>query len=196
MRMDDGQVVRLEGHLRRLAASARHFGYAYSEAAVRAALASTARAHQAGSWRLRLLISHDGTETIECTPYVVDAREAWRVALAAKPVDSSDPFLFNKTTHRTVYEEARASRPDVDDVILWNERGEITESTIANVVADIDGVQYTPPVACGLLGGVFRAELLASGRIQERLLTRDEVARAPRLWLINSVREWIAARLV
>ncbi len=84
----------------------------------------------------------------------------------------------------------------MDDVILSNERGEITEATLANIVVEIDGVRVTPPLACGLLGGTFRGELLASGQIQERMLTRADVTRASRLWLINSVREWIDAVLV
>jgi len=57
-------------------------------------------------------------------------------------------------------------------------------------------VRYTPPVACGLLGGTFRGELLASKQIRERVLTRTDVTAASRLWLINSVREWVDAVLV
>ena len=52
---------------------------------------------------------------------------------------------------------ARAARPGCDDVILWNERGEITESCTANVVIDLDGELITPPIECGVLGGTFRA---------------------------------------
>jgi para-aminobenzoate synthetase/4-amino-4-deoxychorismate lyase len=195
MRLDEGAVVRLERHLSRLAGSARHFGFAYDEAHTRAAVAATARAHPRGKWRVRLLVSREGTPTIECTPYAADHRP-WRVTFASAPVDSRDPFLANKTTHRVVYETARRAHPDLDDVILVNERGEVTEATIANLVAEIDGVRYTPPVACGLLGGTFRSELLASGRIHERVLTRADVSGASRLWLINSVREWVDAVLV
>jgi para-aminobenzoate synthetase / 4-amino-4-deoxychorismate lyase len=79
---------------------------------------------------------------------------------------------------------------------MWNRRGEVTESTIANVVAEIDGVRYTPPLACGLLGGTLRGELLVAGAIRERVMSRDDVANATRLWLINSLREWVEARLV
>jgi para-aminobenzoate synthetase/4-amino-4-deoxychorismate lyase len=195
MRLDGGSIVRLERHLSRLAGSARHFGFAYDDARTRAAVAATAREHPRGQWRVRLLVSRDGTPAIECTPYIVDTRP-WRVTFATAPVDSRDPFLANKTTNRVVYDTARNARPDVDDVILTNERGEITEATLANVVAEIDGVRYTPPVTSGLLGGTFRAELLASGQISERVLSRAEVAGASRLWLINSVREWIAVVLV
>ena len=84
----------------------------------------------------------------------------------------------------------------MDDVLLWNDRGEVTECTIGNVVVEIDGVRYTPPVESGLLAGTFRAELLDQGLIRERVLTKSDVASAPRLWLINSVRGWVEARLV
>jgi para-aminobenzoate synthetase/4-amino-4-deoxychorismate lyase len=195
MRLDEGRIVRLERHLSRQAASARLFGFTYDEARTRAAVADTERSHPGGQWRVRLLVARDGTPTIECTPYVADPRP-WRVTFASQPVDSGDPFLANKTTNRGLYDAARRARPDVDDVILSNERGEITEATLANVVAELDGVRYTPPVESGLLGGTFRGELLASGQVRERVLTRDDMTRASRLWLISSVREWIDAILV
>jgi para-aminobenzoate synthetase/4-amino-4-deoxychorismate lyase len=195
MRLDEGRIVRLERHLSRQAASARHFGFAYDDVRTRAAVADTARAHPGGQWRVRLLVARDGTPTIECTPYTADPRP-WRVTFAAEPVDSRDPFLANKTTNRAMYDTARRARPDVDDVILSNERGEITEATLANVVVEIEGLRYTPPLGSGLLGGTFRGELLASGQVRERVLTRVDLTTASRLWLINSVREWIDAVLV
>jgi para-aminobenzoate synthetase/4-amino-4-deoxychorismate lyase len=195
MRLQDGTVVRLERHLSRLARSARRFGYSYDEPRVRAAVAAVARERASGQWRLRLLVASDGTPTIEWTPYVRDPRP-WRVTFATSPVNSRDPFLANKTTNRVIYDTARRAHPEMDDVILSNERGEITESTLANIVVDIDGVRYTPPLECGLLGGTFRSELIESGEIRERVLTRADVAASPRLWLINSVREWIEAMLM
>ena len=195
MRLNEGTIVRLERHLSRLAGSARQFGYAYDESRIREAVVETVRAHPRGRWRVRLLVARDGAPTIECVPYTPDPR-AWRVTFASDPVDSLDPFLANKTTHREVYDSARRAHPDMDDVILSNERGEITEGTRANVVVEIDGVRYTPPLASGLLGGAFRGELIASGDIQERLLTRADLTKSSRLWLINSVREWIDAVLV
>jgi para-aminobenzoate synthetase/4-amino-4-deoxychorismate lyase len=196
MRLDEGSIIRLDRHLARLAGSARHFAYAYDEARTRAAIAAIQAAHPEGRWRVRLLVARDGEPTIECTPYAPDGRGPWRVAFASDPVDSGDPFLANKTTHRAVYDAARRARPDVDEVILWNERGEVTEATIGNVVVEIDGVRYTPPNSCGLLNGTFRSELLAAGQIRERVLTPADVKGASRLWLINSVREWVDAILI
>jgi para-aminobenzoate synthetase / 4-amino-4-deoxychorismate lyase len=195
MRLEEGTVVRLDRHLARLAGSAHRFGFACDEARIRSAVAASAQAHPSGHWRVRLLVARDGEPTIECTPYAADGR-SWRVAFASTAVDSGDPFLANKTTHREVYDAARRAHPDVDDVLLSNERGEITEATIANVVAEIAGVRYTPPLACGLLGGVFRGELLASGQIHERVLTRTDITNASQIWLVNSLREWIKVSVV
>ena len=95
----------------------------------------------------------------------------WRVRLAHQPVDRENRLLFHKTSHRDPYDEARADFPDDDDVLLWNSDRELTESTIANVVVQLDGELVTPPVDCGLLPGVFRAELLESGQIRERVVS-------------------------
>jgi para-aminobenzoate synthetase/4-amino-4-deoxychorismate lyase len=196
MRLENGHIPRLERHLARMAASAQRFEYHWDEPAVRAAVATCQQDRPTALWRLRLLVDREGTPTVECTPYAKDASRVWRVGFARDPVDERDRFLFNKTTRRDVYDNARRAQPGVDDVILWNRRGEVTESTIANVVVEIDGVRCTPPIECGLLGGTFRAELLEAGTIVHRVLTREDVASASRLWLINSLREWIDARLV
>jgi para-aminobenzoate synthetase/4-amino-4-deoxychorismate lyase len=196
MRLQHGEVVRYGRHLARMAGSAGYFGFRWDEAAVREAVAAVVRANPDGCWRLRLLVSMDGSPSVECTPHSPGEPRIWHVAFADAPVDQDDPFLRNKTTRRGPYEIARRARPDVDDVLLWNGREEVTEATIANVVAEIDGVRVTPPAGCGLLPGVFRAELLDLGTIRERVVTRADLARAPRLWLINSVREWIDAVLV
>ncbi len=196
MRLQEGQVVRLERHLARMAGAAGFFGFRWDEAAIREAVAAAGRARPGGCWRMRLLVSMDGSPSVECTLHTPGEPRIWHVAFADVPVDPADPFLRHKTTHRGTYEVARRGRPDVDDVLLWNGREEVTEATIANIVAEIDGVRVTPPVGCGLLPGVLRAELLDAGTIRERVLTKADVARAPRLWLINSVREWIDAVLV
>jgi para-aminobenzoate synthetase/4-amino-4-deoxychorismate lyase len=119
----------------------------------------------------------------------------WQIALAPEAVDSRDEFLRHKTTSRDLYNRARATRPEADDVVLWNERGEVTEATIANIVVELEGTWWTPPLSCGLLPGVFRRAVLDADMVRERVITKDELRRATRLWLINSLREWIPARL-
>ena len=114
--------------------------------------------------------------------------EPVRAVLADIPVRREEVFLYHKTTARAVYDRAR--KPGADDVVLWNEKGEITESTIANVVVEREHARVTPPVDCGLLAGTFRAELLARGEIREAVVSVDELRAASRFWLINSVQGW------
>ena len=72
-------------------------------------------------------------------------------------------------------------------MLLWSGTGQVTEATTANLVAEIDGRRVTPPVSSGLLAGTCRAEMLEAGEITESVISIDDLGRATRLWLINSV---------
>ena len=182
----------LDRHLARLEGSARHFQFGYSPAIVRAAL-DQAVASARGPLRVRLLVAEDGGVRVEQTPLeIVERRLTLR--FATEPIDPSDVFLFHKTTNRAVYDRAR--RPDCDDVILWNPAGEVTETTIFNLVVEQGDRRVTPAVACGLLPGTMRAELLATGEVAEARVTIQQARRASRLWLVNSVRGWCPAALL
>ena len=99
------------------------------------------------------------------------------------------------TTQRSIYDEALESVSDCDDVLLWNAERYITETSVANVIVNIDGELFTPPVSCGLLGGTFRQWLLQQGEIRERAIHLGELAEIKSLTLINSVRGRIDAQL-
>jgi para-aminobenzoate synthetase / 4-amino-4-deoxychorismate lyase len=181
-------------HVRRLLASARYFGYAADEGEVRGALGARDAALRAGgtagSLRARLTVSRGGAVALSDEPLPPPAGAPVRVAVSDEPVDSAEVLLYHKTTHRAPYDRRRAARPDVDDVLLVNERGELTESTIASLVLRLDGALWTPPLASGLLPGVFRAALLARGEVRERVLHPGDLDRAEEVWLVNSVRGW------
>jgi para-aminobenzoate synthetase/4-amino-4-deoxychorismate lyase len=104
---------------------------------------------------------------------------------------SENEYLFHKTTYRDVFTQAREQFPQAPDVVLWNERGELTETTTGNLVIEIDGRLVTPPISCGLLPGTFRAHLLAQGVISEAPILRTQVTAETKAWMINSVRRWV-----
>jgi para-aminobenzoate synthetase/4-amino-4-deoxychorismate lyase len=117
------------------------------------------------------------------------------VKFATAPVDDRDPLLFHKTTARSRYNDELERCTPCDDVIFWNARGEVTESTIANIVLSSEGKLWTPLRESGLLAGTFRDELIARGRLFERVITKDELVSARSFSLINSVRGWMDAVL-
>ncbi len=183
-------------HRRRLLASAEYFDVPIAPESVDHALTrcidGLTSAH-----RVRLLVARDGAIHTEVMPLPSSSAdtEPWRLELARRPIDPHNRFLYHKTTHREVYESARAEHPIADDVLLWNPDGELTETTVANIVVERSGELVTPPVRCGLLPGTYREQLLAEGRIREAIIRRDEIAGGSRMWLINSVRAWIEAAL-
>jgi para-aminobenzoate synthetase/4-amino-4-deoxychorismate lyase len=187
----------LERHLARLCEAADYFGRPLDLDHIRAELEDRRRRFADVSQRVRLLVAPDGTVSVEAAPIEPPSSpRRLRLGLAIRPIRSTDPFVRNKTTHRGVYRRARSSRPDCDDVLLENERGEVTESTTANLVVAVGGELVTPPLSCGLLPGTFRAELLERGQIGERLLRPDDVATAEAVFLVNSVRGWIDAEWI
>ena len=188
MRWTPGEgVFLLERHVGRLRESAAYFGWRVDESDVRAALDKTIPGLPSRPHRLRLRVGRDGTASVDAEPFAPFVRPP-RLGLAREPVDPSDVFLYHKTTRREVYDAARRGRPDCDDVLLWNDRGEVTESCIANVEVEIDGRSFTPPLACGLLPGTLRAERLARGQTAERAVRRGDLHPSTRLRLVNSVR--------
>ncbi len=188
----DGYAL-LDKHLARLRDSAAYFDYALDPAALAPRLDRFARSLPDAPHKVRLLVAKDGAVTLEAEPIMPRPADAapLRVALARQPVDPSALFLYHKTTNRGVYEEAVASRPGFDDVILFNAKSEVTESSRANVVAKINDVLCTPPVSCGLLPGTYRAHLLETGTVIERIITLDQFLHSPCVFLVNSVRGWM-----
>lgn len=185
-----------ERHLQRLEMSARYFDRPFDAAEAAARLRAEAGPLADRAAVSRLLLSEDGALRVEHRPAPQQSGRPWRAALCPQPVDSADAMLFHKTTDRSRYEERLATRPDCDEVVLVNERGEVTECCIGNLVAVLDGRHWTPPLDCGLLPGTYRAELLATGQVRERRLTPDDLQAAQSVYLINAVRRHVPLELV
>jgi para-aminobenzoate synthetase/4-amino-4-deoxychorismate lyase len=183
----------LERHLERMTRSAAALGFPFSAARARGELEKLALELREAR-KVRLVLTRDGRfSTSHETP---KPSRPLRAALAREPVQSDDERLQHKTSRREIYEQALAAVHPAQEVILWNERGELTETSAANLVLELDGRRVTPALSCGLLPGTFRAELLARGELEERVLPRESLARASRLFLINSVRRWCELELV
>ncbi|MBU5635170.1 aminodeoxychorismate synthase component I [Geomonas sp. Red69] len=193
---DERGYFLLERHLERLERSARYFSFPLAEGAPRRALEETAaRLAPSARHKVRLMLFGDGRLSCEAAPLPEAMPEA-KAAFARQPVSSADPFLYHKTSRRDLLHRELAARPDLDEVIFENERGELTEGAYSNLVAVIDGRKCTPPLGSGLLPGTLREELLAQGMIEERILKREDLARADAVFLVNSVRRWRQVTLV
>jgi para-aminobenzoate synthetase/4-amino-4-deoxychorismate lyase len=138
--------------------------------------------------RIRLVVGPDGEAQISAAP-LEPLPDPYRLVLAPDPQNlQNNPYVAHKTTRRDVYDAAREAATDADDVLLWNPAGELTESTIANLFLEFDGVLVTPPLSSGLLAGLYRQRLLDTGKATEGVLRADDLCRADAVYLGNSVR--------
>jgi para-aminobenzoate synthetase/4-amino-4-deoxychorismate lyase len=181
----------LELHLQRLEGSARYFGFAFDPEEARTLLAENASRIPAGvSKKVRLTLNRQGAIEAENTELGRMA-ERGRVAISPVRTSSRNRFLYHKTTQRQHYAALfdKAQQEGYDDILFFNERGELTEGAISNVFVEIDGKLLTPPVSCGLLPGVYRQHLLATdARTAEQVLTLQELLSAESIYLCNAVR--------
>jgi para-aminobenzoate synthetase/4-amino-4-deoxychorismate lyase len=141
--------------------------------------------------RVRVLLGRSGQLAFEASPFEFQGESAAiKVCLAKSPIDSSSIFLFHKTTERAIYDSARAGCEEFDDVLLYNEAGELTEFTIGNLVVELDGQLLTPPISCGVLPGTFRAHLVETGQVLERTILVQRLKDCRRIFRVNSIRKW------
>ncbi|WP_047984649.1 aminodeoxychorismate synthase component I [Ornithinibacillus californiensis] len=193
--LKNGEFLVLDNHLNRLENSASYFNFRFMRATLADQLKTLAKQYPLDNWKIRVLLSQDGGTTITILPEPPIDSDTQLVSLAKHPVSKNNIFLYHKTTNRTFYEKHFDDYPDVFDVLLWNENDEITEFTRGNVVVEIDGELYTPPVHCGLLAGTYREELLNEGKIVERVIYKKDIPIVNRIWFINSVKEWVLVHI-
>jgi len=189
----------LDEHVERLARSARYFDFSCDDAAVRSALAQAATHFEGPLRRVRLTLDSEGQ--IAITSIAIEPPEkgaVLRYAIAETPTDSTDRFLFHKTTRRQFYDDTRtrlAAETGCDEVLFTNQRGELTEGSFTSLFVERDGRLLTPPLHCGLLDGVLRRHLISGGEwaVEEAILRPADLHTADRVYLGNSVRGLLGA---
>lgn len=203
MRASHGRIALLVDHLARLQRSAAELRFVFPGAKIEADLRNAARAAAAGTpgeARLRLLLFANGRIEIETTALASrqpkGAGRPRRLCLANETIWSADPFRRWKSTQRGEYsrglEQARAA--GFDDALFLNERGEIVETAIANLlIHSVDGRWLSPAIESGALGGVwlrrFERYLGRRGKLLHRVtLSLSEAQAAGRWYVCNAVR--------
>ena len=149
--------------------------------------------------KVRLIVNQAGLIHCEAHPLSLNKlsrSQHVKLCLAERPIDIHNPFIYHKTTNRELYQSILNSHPDYDDVLLWNQRQEITETCIANILVKLNGELLTPPVESGLLAGSFRAHLLANNKIKEAVIKKEDLRQCEHIYVINSVRKFRDALLV
>jgi len=191
MRYENG-LHRLDMHLDRLEDSARYFDIPVNREQIIKILNGTkSKLDETGVYKIRLILDEERNIDITYERITPEIEQPVRLKLCSTPTDSNDRFLYHKTNRRELYqsEYRKAQEEGYFDVLFHNERDEITEGAITNVYIKQNDILYTPPVACGLLNGVYRKMLLSEGKAEEKTITVDVLLNGGEIFVSNSVRE-------
>ncbi|MDD5759877.1 MAG: aminodeoxychorismate synthase component I [Desulfobulbaceae bacterium] len=195
----------LDLHLARLVSSANYYDYPLSPEALTQQLKEITANSAATALRIRVLLHQDGALDISATPCprptllelpTLAAATAKgtlpKITISPQSTDASWPFLYHKSTIRDLYnsERQQALERGYFEVIFTNEKGEITEGSITNIIIRQGKRLFTPPLDCGLLPGVCREHFLKlhPNLLHEKILSPTELLSADAIYLINSVR--------
>jgi para-aminobenzoate synthetase / 4-amino-4-deoxychorismate lyase len=189
LRLEPEGPVRLSLHLDRLAASAQRFGFGFDRPAILARLGSLAVAEPR---RLRLLLGQDGALALQLTALPPPPPLPAPVAVVPLSLEPDDWRLAHKTGDRGFYDDGRRAAGTFE-CLFARPDGQLTEGSFTSLFVERDGLLLTPPAKAGLLPGVLRAELLATGRAIETELRAADLADG--FLLGNSLRGLFPARL-
>jgi len=144
---------------------------------------------------LRILLSQNGVFETQLLP--LEPIKINKITISKAPIDSSEKLLYHKTTYRPWYDAAmeKVKFGMIFDEIFFNEKGELTEGTRSNVVLQIDGELFTPPVKCGLLKGILRKKMINERKIKEKILYLSDLKLAEKILCVNSVRGFVEVSL-
>jgi len=190
MRCDKRVFFLLDLHIRRLILSAQKLGFSINLPDILVKLNNKRKALKKNkTYMVRLLLSRNGSLRIK-TKLKPEIRNDL-ISFSKRHTSSKNKLLFYKTTRRDLYnsELKKARKLGLRDVVFVNEKGQVTEACVANVLIKTKGIFYTPPRRCGLLPGVFREHMLRSKKykVREKVLHKEDLLKAKEVYLANSV---------
>lgn len=192
LKLENGKLLRMKQHLKRLVSSAEKLGFKLDINSVKRQWRKAIQNYSAGEYKFRYVIDNESKheiyiDNIKEWPEVLSAR------LATKPIVVTE-ILSYKTNLRDHYEAHRID--DFDEILLYNSKNELTEFINGNLVLEINKKMYTPFLDSGVLPGVMRELLINENKINERRLFVKDLANANKIYLINSVREFVEVKLI
>lgn len=185
----------LPEHMSRLRQSAEYFRWQFDQDKLTAQLDSIVKELDYRTHVIHLSVNHNGDNILTAEPVIQDNSPV-RAVLASHCIDTSNIHLYHSTSKRQVYDKALSGLSGADEVLLWNEQGEVTESCTSNLIVEADGQYYTPPVSSGLQAGTCRANLIQDGSLIERPITVKQLQDYKKIYLINSRVGWREVQLI
>ncbi len=187
--------VRSNLHLDRMEGSARELGYPFDREAAEARLQDIRSEHDL---RLRLGLTSSGEFDVE-TQVLTPLSLPVKLSLCAEPLSLEVQEYRHKWDRRDFYDGQRKriqALTGCDEILFLNAQGELCEGSFTTVFIEALGTMFTPHRSSGQLPGILRQDLLDRGKVDEVVLTIDDLINADAIWVGNSLRGLMRAELL
>ena len=178
-----GELTFLEQHLTRLREASRYFAYPFNEPKLLNDLQEElSHLDPSLDYRCRIALQKNGSFQLTITELTDLPASYLQAQLTEQKLDLATPFTYFKTSQRAhltaKHQEQIFHLPD----------GTLLETTIGNLILEIDGQLYTPPAHLPILDGIYRRYLLETGQVEEKLLTLKDLELADQVYACNALR--------
>ncbi|MFQ7327175.1 MAG: aminodeoxychorismate synthase component I [Streptococcus xiaochunlingii] len=182
-RIHQGELTFLEQHLTRLREASRYFAYPFNEPKLLNDLQEElSHLDPSLDYRCRIALQKNGSFQLTITELTDLPASYLQAQLTEQKLDLATPFTYFKTSQRAhltaKHQEQIFHLPD----------GTLLETTIGNLILEIDGQLYTPPAHLPILDGIYRRYLLETGQVEEKLLTLKDLELADQVYACNALR--------
>lgn len=181
IKIENGKLLFENEHFERMKKSCDHFGIKFKYPKI---------TFPQKDGILRILLGETiSTEYKKFMPHKTN-----KITISLIKINSQNEFMYHKTTYRPWFYDSykKIANNEIYDEIFFNEKDELTEGARSNIVLQINGKLYTPPVSCGLLNGIGRQQLKD---IEEKILYKSDLENAEKIFCINSVRGMVEVHL-
>ncbi|CRK81988.1 branched-chain-amino-acid transaminase [Neobacillus massiliamazoniensis] len=219
IRVYTGNVFRLDAHLKRLYESAQSImlQIPYTKEEMTQLIVETIRKNQLESAYIRVVVSRGkgnlGLDPSSClNPNVIIIAEELAmfpkefyehgikiasVASRRNRPDVLSPQVKSLNYLNNILVKLEANQAGVQEALMLNDQGYVTEGSADNIFIVKNGIVYTPPVYLGALEGITRNAILDVARAQgfevrETPFTRHDVYVADEVFLTGTAVEVIA----
>ena len=182
-RIHQGELTFLEQHLTRLREASRYFAYPFNEPKLLNKLQEQlAHVDPSLDYRCRIALQRNGTIQLTITELTDLPASYLQAQLTEQKLDLATPFTYFKTSQRD-----HLGQSDHEQIFHLPD-GSLLETTIGNLVLEIEGQLYTPLAHLPLLDGIYRRHLLETQQVEEKLLTLNDLTDADRIYACNALR--------
>ena len=186
IKVENGKLLFKNEHFARMKKCAEHFGFKFSQP----------KFGEIKDGIFRVLLNKNGKIKTELKK-ISSTYTTRKITISPIIQSSKNEFLYYKTTYRPWFFDSFQKIRDgkIFDEIFFNEKEELTEGARSNIILQIKGKLYTPPINCGLLNGIYRQKLLNEGKCTEKILYKTDLLSAEKIFCINSVRGIVEVEL-